>query len=56
MVTLSPSGASLAEAAYAGGFADQAHMARTFRKMLGVTLTDLVRAKVPVSGAVAGVG
>lgn len=31
------SGASLAEAAVAGGFADQAHFARTMRRMFGVT-------------------
>lgn len=37
------SGLNLAEAAYAGGFADQAHMARTFRRMLGLTLTDLIK-------------
>lgn len=49
------SGESLADAAYAGGFADQAHMARTFRKMLGLTLTDLIRTKDPPSGAVHGV-
>jgi AraC-like DNA-binding protein len=30
-------GASLAEAAYAGGFADQAHFTRTMRKVLGIT-------------------
>ncbi|MBJ7411251.1 MAG: helix-turn-helix transcriptional regulator [Phenylobacterium sp.] len=30
-------GASLAEAAVAGGFADQAHCARTMRRMFGVT-------------------
>jgi AraC-like DNA-binding protein len=30
-------GASLAEAAVAGGFADQAHYARTMRRMFGVT-------------------
>ncbi len=35
------SGASPAEAAYAGGFADQAHMARTVRRMLGLTLSEL---------------
>lgn len=31
------SGASLADAAAAGGFADQAHFARTMRRMFGVT-------------------
>lgn len=41
------SGLDLAEAAYAGGFADQAHMARTFRRMLGLTLTDLIRPMRP---------
>jgi AraC-like DNA-binding protein len=30
-------GASLAEAAYAGGFADQAHYTRAMRKMFGIT-------------------
>lgn len=30
-------GAPLAEAAYAGGFADQAHFTRTMRKVLGIT-------------------
>lgn len=31
------SGAPLADAAFAGGFADQAHFARTMRRMFGVT-------------------
>lgn len=31
------SGAPLAEAAYMGGFADQAHFTRTMRKVLGIT-------------------
>jgi hypothetical protein len=30
-------GASLADAAYVGGFADQAHLTRTMLKILGVT-------------------
>ncbi len=30
-------GAALAEAAYAGGFADQAHLSRTMRKVFGIT-------------------
>jgi AraC-like DNA-binding protein len=30
-------GASLAEAAYAGGFADQSHFTRTMRKVFGIT-------------------
>lgn len=34
-------GESLAAAAAAGGFADQAHMARTLRRMFGVTFTEL---------------
>lgn len=33
-------GASLADAAAAGGFADQAHLARTMRRMFGVTPGD----------------
>ncbi len=42
-ISAATSGLNLAEAAYAGGFADQAHMARTFRRMLGLTLTDLIK-------------
>jgi AraC-like DNA-binding protein len=34
-------GLSLAEAAHAAGFADAAHMTRTFRKMFGVTPSSL---------------
>jgi AraC-like DNA-binding protein len=30
-------GASLAEAAHAGGFADQPHFSRTMRRMFGLT-------------------
>lgn len=40
-------GASLAEAAYAGGFADQAHLARTSRRMLGLTLSELAITRAP---------
>jgi len=36
-------GAPLGEAAYAAGFADAAHMTRTFRRMFGVTPSDLRR-------------
>jgi AraC-like DNA-binding protein len=36
-------GASTAEAAHASGFADAAHMTRTFRAMFGVTPTELSR-------------
>jgi AraC-like DNA-binding protein len=36
-------GASLSEAAQAAGFADAAHMSRTFRRMFGVTPRDLQR-------------
>lgn len=50
------SGSGIAEAAYAGGFADQAHMARTFRRMLGLTLTDLVGTVTARLGTVAHVG
>jgi AraC-like DNA-binding protein len=39
-----PSGTSLAEQAAAQGFADQAHMARTFREMAGVPATRARRA------------
>jgi methylphosphotriester-DNA--protein-cysteine methyltransferase len=33
--------ASLTEAAHAAGFADAAHMTRTFRRMMGVAPTNL---------------
>lgn len=36
-------GASLTEAAHAAGFADSAHLARTFRRMFGTTLSGSVR-------------
>jgi AraC-like DNA-binding protein len=36
-------GAALGEAAYAAGFADAAHMSRTFRRMFGVTPSELRR-------------
>jgi len=36
-------GAMLSEAAYAAGFADAAHMTRTFKGMLGVTPSELRR-------------
>jgi AraC-like DNA-binding protein len=35
---------SLAEAALAGGFADQAHFTRSARKLFGLTPTELLRA------------
>jgi AraC-like DNA-binding protein len=34
-------GKSLTEAAYAGGFADSAHLSRTFKRMFGVTANDI---------------
>lgn len=37
------SGAELSEAAHAAGFADAAHMTRSFREMYGVTPSDLRR-------------
>ena len=36
-------GASLTQAAHAAGFADSAHLARTFRRMFGTTLSGSVR-------------
>jgi AraC-like DNA-binding protein len=36
-------GAPLGEAAHAAGFADAAHMTRTFRRMFGVTPSELRR-------------
>jgi AraC-like DNA-binding protein len=36
------SGVAAAEAAYAAGYADQAHLAREVRSLTGVTLTSLV--------------
>lgn len=30
-------GSTLTEAAYAGGFADSAHLSRTFKRMFGIT-------------------
>ncbi|MBP8231789.1 MAG: helix-turn-helix domain-containing protein [Rhizorhabdus sp.] len=35
-------GESLAAAAHIGGFADQAHLARTMRRMFGVTASELI--------------
>jgi AraC-like DNA-binding protein len=37
------SGASATRAAHAAGFSDSAHMARTFRRMLGASPTELMR-------------
>lgn len=35
-------GKSLTEAAYAGGFADSAHLSRTFKKMFGITAASIL--------------
>jgi AraC-like DNA-binding protein len=35
-------GRSLTEAAYAGGFADSAHLSRTFKRMFGITPASVV--------------
>lgn len=35
--------ASLGEAAYGAGFADAAHMTRTFRRLFGVTPSEALR-------------
>ncbi len=35
-------GKSLTEAAYAGGFADSAHLSRTFKKMFGITAASVL--------------
>lgn len=35
-------GQSLTDAAYAGGFADSAHLSRTFRKMFGITAASVL--------------
>ena len=37
------SGQTIADAAYGAGFADGAHLARTFRRMLGTAPSDIVR-------------
>jgi AraC-like DNA-binding protein len=37
------SGAPLGDAAYAAGFADAAHMSRTFRRMFGVSPSEVRR-------------
>lgn len=36
------SGRSLTDAAYAGGFADSAHLSRTFKKMFGITAASVL--------------
>ena len=36
-------GAPLTDAAHAAGFADSAHLSRTFRRMFGITPSDLAR-------------
>jgi len=41
-VEVAAAGASLTEAAHAAGFADSAHLARTFRRMFGTTLSGTV--------------
>lgn len=40
-VELFASGASLTEAAHAAGFADSAHLSRTFRRMFGINAVSL---------------
>ncbi len=47
-------GAALAEAANAAGFADAAHMTRTFRRMFGVTPSELQRRSQSVQDPGAG--
>jgi len=42
-VEMAGRGASLTEAAHAAGFADSPHLARTFRRMFGTTLSGSVR-------------
>lgn len=37
------SGMSLTEAAYSAGFADSAHLSRTFRSMFGITLSEILK-------------
>ena len=41
------SGAPLSEAAYGAGFADSAHMSRTFRRMFGITPNGVVYGSWP---------
>lgn len=40
-------GASVTDAAHSAGFADAAHMTRTFRRMLGTTPSELIRRRQP---------
>ena len=44
-------GASATEAAHTAGFADAAHMTRTFRRMLGTTPSELASRRQNVGGA-----
>src|SRR5215831_202640 len=43
-------GASVTYAAHGAGFADSAHLARTFRGMLGISATSLIRQSSIISG------
>jgi AraC-like DNA-binding protein len=42
-------GASWTEAAHAAGFADSAHLSRSFRRMFGVSPTMIVRDEMPAA-------
>jgi AraC-like DNA-binding protein len=44
-------GASITEAAHRCGFSDASHLARTIRRMMGTTPSELVRRRPAVRGA-----
>jgi AraC-like DNA-binding protein len=45
---------SLTDAAFAAGFSDAAHMSRTFRRLFGVTPSELMRSHPQTDSLVKG--
>jgi AraC-like DNA-binding protein len=47
-VNLLQSGYTLIDAAYQAGYADQAHMTRTLKKLIGLTPSEIISAEQPI--------